>query len=221
VLNKQVQVTHAKWWSLTGMIKSDVFDRAVPWTRLILRDSSLPNDLNLTWPQRISAALACSLCALFIVAALQQPILLLIPLLVVVLVIVIDQWSARARIPTAARLAGSVVMVSAVGVTSIRHELAATFFLLAGGIVCLNAGFYGFFARERNVLFAATLFPLHLSYFVYSAGAFSIVAGSQLIRRCCSSLFRVAFPAGETDAAAGHGTLPAYQPEQPLNVRDD
>lgn len=61
VLNKQVQVTHAKVWTLTGMIKSDVCERTIPWAALIFREKSLPNDLNLTWAQRVSALLACGL----------------------------------------------------------------------------------------------------------------------------------------------------------------
>lgn len=58
VLNKEIQVKHLKHWTLPGMIRSDVFDRAIPWTMLILRDRHLPNDLNLRFSQRVSMVLA-------------------------------------------------------------------------------------------------------------------------------------------------------------------
>jgi hypothetical protein len=40
------------------MLKTDIFDRGVPWTRLILRTGSMPDDLNVRWSQRLSVALA-------------------------------------------------------------------------------------------------------------------------------------------------------------------
>ena len=57
-LRKDIQATHLKRWTLPGIVKSDVWDRGVPWTELILRDHSLPDDLNLKLAQRVSAALA-------------------------------------------------------------------------------------------------------------------------------------------------------------------
>jgi hypothetical protein len=40
------------------MLKTDIFDRGIPWTRLILRTGSMPDDLNVRWSQRLSVALA-------------------------------------------------------------------------------------------------------------------------------------------------------------------
>ena len=50
-----VQVTHLKRWTLASLLRTDVFDRAIPWTRLILRQSHLPSDLNLDIGSRLSA----------------------------------------------------------------------------------------------------------------------------------------------------------------------
>lgn len=63
-LNKQLQVKHLKKWTLKLMIKSDIFDRAVPWTRLILQSGSIPADLNLSWSSRLSAVLVAFLSIL-------------------------------------------------------------------------------------------------------------------------------------------------------------
>lgn len=55
VLSKKVQVKHYKNWTLMCLLKTDVFDRGIPWTRLILNDRSrLINDLNLGNDQRLS-----------------------------------------------------------------------------------------------------------------------------------------------------------------------
>jgi glycosyltransferase involved in cell wall biosynthesis len=56
-LRPEIQVTHLKAWTLVSVLRSDVCDRAIPWTRLALRDGHLPNDLNLRTSQRASAAL--------------------------------------------------------------------------------------------------------------------------------------------------------------------
>lgn len=61
LLNKDIQVKHLKRWTLRGLVKSDVFDRGVPWTRLILRERHVPNDLNLRPSQRVSALLVCAM----------------------------------------------------------------------------------------------------------------------------------------------------------------
>lgn len=57
-LDPTLHVTHLKRWSFWGVVTTDIFSRAVPWSRLILRTGKLPNDLNLAWKQRIAAALA-------------------------------------------------------------------------------------------------------------------------------------------------------------------
>ncbi len=56
-LDKDLQVTHLKHWGWYSMIKTDIFNRAVPWSRLILQTKSLPEDLNLRTSDRVSTAL--------------------------------------------------------------------------------------------------------------------------------------------------------------------
>lgn len=56
ILDKRLQVKHLKRWSLAGMLKSDIRDRAVPWSNLILNSGEIPRELNLTYPARLSAA---------------------------------------------------------------------------------------------------------------------------------------------------------------------
>ncbi|MCQ3937005.1 MAG: glycosyltransferase family 2 protein [Chloroflexi bacterium] len=51
----EIQVTHLKRWSFSSLLKSDILNRAVPWTRLILSSSQLPSNLNLDLKSRVSA----------------------------------------------------------------------------------------------------------------------------------------------------------------------
>jgi hypothetical protein len=63
-LDPTVQVKHLKDYQLASLLRSDIFDRALPWTRLILRSGILPRDLNLAARQQVSAALVLSGAAL-------------------------------------------------------------------------------------------------------------------------------------------------------------
>jgi len=63
VLRKDLQVTHLKRWTLWSLLKSDLWARAVPWTRLLLEQRQVPNDLNLQAGQRLSGLLAYALLA--------------------------------------------------------------------------------------------------------------------------------------------------------------
>ncbi len=53
-LLKALQVKHLKYWGVVSLLKTDFFQRALPWTELILRDRRLVNDLNLKTSSRVS-----------------------------------------------------------------------------------------------------------------------------------------------------------------------
>jgi GT2 family glycosyltransferase len=57
-LIKSLQVKHLKRWTAWSILTTDIRDRALPWTRLLLRQGALVNDLNLQTGQRVSVALA-------------------------------------------------------------------------------------------------------------------------------------------------------------------
>jgi GT2 family glycosyltransferase len=84
LLCPEIQATHRKRWSFWQVIHTDVFRRAIPWTKLLFNQSSLPNDLNLRVENRVSA-IAVWLLALFLILGMTKPSLLaaaLIPLAV-------------------------------------------------------------------------------------------------------------------------------------------
>ena len=86
-LAKNLQVKHHKAWKLVGLIKTDVFDRGIPWTKLLLSDNSkVVNELNLQTSSRVSliatySLIICAIASLFNLAAIIPCLLLMFLLL--------------------------------------------------------------------------------------------------------------------------------------------
>jgi cellulose synthase/poly-beta-1,6-N-acetylglucosamine synthase-like glycosyltransferase len=72
-LAKHIQVTHLKRWTFWGILKTDIRDRALPWTALIVRAQQLPDDLNLSAGSRASALSVFALLG-FVLLGLWQPL---------------------------------------------------------------------------------------------------------------------------------------------------
>jgi GT2 family glycosyltransferase len=65
----EILCTHRKRWTLLSLLRTDIFCRAIPWTRLILQQGRLPSGLNTDGKSRWSAALAAMLVLAFLVGA--------------------------------------------------------------------------------------------------------------------------------------------------------
>lgn len=63
IVDRDLQVTHLKRWTLPSLLATDVTRRAIPWTLLALENGSFPADLNFTWRQRLAALTAVALTA--------------------------------------------------------------------------------------------------------------------------------------------------------------
>jgi GT2 family glycosyltransferase len=57
-LNKQIQITHYKKYTFLSLIRSDVMDRAIPWTKLMLRERIFRNDLSTKTSNILSTVVA-------------------------------------------------------------------------------------------------------------------------------------------------------------------
>jgi glycosyltransferase involved in cell wall biosynthesis len=87
-LLKHIQVKHLKRWTFWGLLKTDVFDRGVPWMVIMLRDKNFPRDLNLKRSQRVCGALAflflpAAVLPAFRLALLPLPVLILAAILLI------------------------------------------------------------------------------------------------------------------------------------------
>lgn len=72
MLDGRIKAKHLKRWTFWNLLKTDIFDRGIPWTRLMLRAGALNGTLNVTRLQRLSVALTC-LAALALLAAVFWP----------------------------------------------------------------------------------------------------------------------------------------------------
>ncbi|AGA30688.1 glycosyltransferase family 2 protein [Singulisphaera acidiphila] len=75
ILARDVQATHLKRWSLGSVIKTDIFQRGVPWMLLMKRSGIVETDLNVKNDQKLCVA-AAGLMTLAILAAPWRPELL-------------------------------------------------------------------------------------------------------------------------------------------------
>jgi glycosyltransferase involved in cell wall biosynthesis len=92
MLDHDLLVKHLKRWTFWSLLKTDILDRGIPWTELILRDGTMPNDLNLQLSQRVSVALVFVLIALAATTAMLNGTYLLIPFLFVVFLMLARWW---------------------------------------------------------------------------------------------------------------------------------
>jgi len=72
----EIQVKHLKAWSLGRMIRTDVFQRAIPWTLLILGSRHRRWDLNLQFRHRLSAMTVFGFLPLLIAGLVVHPLIL-------------------------------------------------------------------------------------------------------------------------------------------------
>ena len=96
ILDSGLMVKHLKRWTFWGLIKTDIRDRGIPWTELILRDRNMPNDLNLHISQRVSVALVFLLLMIAMATAIQWRGYFLTPLLAVLMIILARYWVEEA-----------------------------------------------------------------------------------------------------------------------------
>ena len=82
-LRPEIQAAHLKRWTLVSMLHADIFCRAVPWSRLLLQDRLLPDDLNLDYRSRLSAVAAWLSVLCLALSVFWSPWFLLATLLLV------------------------------------------------------------------------------------------------------------------------------------------
>jgi hypothetical protein len=69
VIDPRLRACHLKRWTFASMLRSDVRDRGIPWTRLILQSRDFPSTLNIDRSSRLSV----SLCWAAVVSAALAP----------------------------------------------------------------------------------------------------------------------------------------------------
>ena len=108
-LDRELCVKHLKRWTFWGLVKTDMLDRGIPWSELILRDRNMPNDLNLALSQRVSVALVYILLGVALAAAIHWQGYILVPAYVAVFLLLGRYWVDESR----ARSASATVFMYA------------------------------------------------------------------------------------------------------------
>jgi GT2 family glycosyltransferase len=199
ILDPSLQVTHLKAWSFAGMLITDVRDRALPWTELMLGDAKMPNDLNVSISQRISVALAFILIGIGLGASLFQARIFVAPILAL-LFCMLAQYEVE--LVSDRRLKGATataLLIVALGATSVwsgqltifgvsvltqpgTHALHILFLATGGLLVLLNARFYALLASKRGRIYAVAAIPFHILFFLYSGLAFTVALVRHVVR---------------------------------------
>lgn len=89
-VDHRLQVTHAKRYTLGSLIRSDVLHRAMPWTRLMLRERRFQNDLNTGGGSLASAAAVFALLPALRLA-IRHPALVVLPAALLAAFLVLNQ----------------------------------------------------------------------------------------------------------------------------------
>ena len=147
-LDKDLRVKHLKKWTFSNMLKTDIFHRAIPWARLLLKRKCIPNDLNIQTHHRASGALVVVIFSMFF--------LVLLNLIVSAVYLQLSgQEYTYFGIPTVV----GIVLFS---------------ILLIAGVLVLNRNFYAYLYTTKGLFFTVRAIPLHFFYYFYSTITFAI-----------------------------------------------
>jgi len=89
-----IQVTHLKRWTARSLVLTDIRDRGIPWTQLMLRGRVYTTDLNLNRGNRISVACA-GLLWMALLAAPLWPVTLVLALLPAIILVGLNRQLFR------------------------------------------------------------------------------------------------------------------------------
>ena len=86
ILARDIQATHLKRWTLHGMVKTDIFQRGVPWMLLMKRSGIVETDLNVRNDQKVCVAMAGLMSLALLAAPLWPASLLMVPVALAMIV---------------------------------------------------------------------------------------------------------------------------------------
>ncbi|HTW65423.1 MAG TPA: glycosyltransferase [Bryobacteraceae bacterium] len=178
LLDRDLRVKHLKKWTFWGLLKTDVLDRGIPWTELILRDQKMPNDLNLQISQRVSIGLVYLMLLYAAIHAIRFGGYALLPLFTILFILLSSFWSDGAEHRSwgvcAAMIAGAATIVLAAwrihmrGLIPLVVAIVPLLFLRhrydqRGRWAALNAWFHGLYICA---VVAVSIFYLKDRYFI-------------------------------------------------------
>jgi len=167
-LEKNMLCQHMKRWTFWNMIRTDIFQRGVPWTALMLRDRRASSDLNLNLRSRIATFLAGLFGLALICLLLTGHVAALAPAAALLLAAVA---CSRLACPSGERVGSLLVAILAVSAPVAAYLLAPDPLALVPLVLILllawtQLAFYRYCAQKRNSCFAFAVVPMQLVFFV-------------------------------------------------------
>ena len=185
LLDRDLQVEHLKRWRLGKLVRTDVLDRGLPWTRVLLAAAKsggpAVDDLNVGKSQKTAALAAAACVGVFILGAVWRPWLLLVPPAGLAVALGLDALTAR-RVPWA--ILTPAVLLATLGTAvwlSIYAPLAlALTAILASVVVWINLPFYGLLERREGIGFAVAGFVPHVIYYLCALAGYTLGVASHV-----------------------------------------
>lgn len=160
---------HLKQWRFLDTIRTDVFQRAIPWMALVLQDGQVTNDLNLSYKSRIATLLAGMLGLIVILFAVTGHVAaLLVPAAFLLGCAICAAASVPANRHRGARFVAIALTIGFPFVVYWQIPDAWTLVPLAAvlAIAATHLAFYRYVARKRNLAFAFGVIPMQVVFFI-------------------------------------------------------
>jgi len=122
LLDASILVKHLKRWSFLSLVKTDILDRGIPWTELILEDRFLPNDLNLQLSQRVSVALVFILLGIASAGAWYAGSAFILVLLTLLFLTLIPFWVESTWKTTPKAVIAATVQITAIALLAYHNR---------------------------------------------------------------------------------------------------
>jgi GT2 family glycosyltransferase/glycosyltransferase involved in cell wall biosynthesis len=90
LLSPQIQLTHTKRYTLWSLVRADVLQRAIPWTRIMLQRHIFQRDLNLR-SNNMASVVIVFLMLIASLPAFSPPVLALTELVLLVMLLLLNQ----------------------------------------------------------------------------------------------------------------------------------
>lgn len=164
-LEKKMLCKHLKKWRFWNMVRTDIFQRGVPWMVLSLQQGVAPNDLNLSFKSRLATVLAGLLAICVPVLPLAGHAAALYPTAAFLLAASLCAWLPGNR-PAIQIAALSLCVAAPLAAALLRPDPLA---IIPAGLVAVLAwshlAFYRYVAARRSTAFALAVVPAHVVFF--------------------------------------------------------
>ena len=128
-LDPTIQGKHLKHWSLLGMAKTDLLDRAIPWSQLLLGPAAdVPAGLNVSREGKLSVTFTSlfALCAtLAVLVVWTLPVLAMLLALCAASALAAMVWINRSFLQLVHRKLGTGASLKAIGVLAVHFLVSA------------------------------------------------------------------------------------------------